>query len=102
MPGNELGSLLLLLLPLLLIAYVFFGQRRRVREMQAVQASIAVGDQVRTTSGLFGTVVGLTDTEMSLEVATGVVVRFDRRAIDVKVGATGPSPHPGPTPTDDK
>jgi preprotein translocase subunit YajC len=91
MQGNELGSLLLLLLPLLLVGYVFFGQRRRVREMQAVQASVAVGDHIRTTSGLFGRVVVLTDADVTLEVCPGVTLRFDRRAIDVKVDPPGSS-----------
>ncbi len=91
MQGNELGSLLLLLLPLLLVGYVFFGQRRRVREMQAVQASVAVGDHIRTTSGLFGRVVVLTDADVTLEVCPAVTLRFDRRAIDAKVDPPGSS-----------
>ncbi len=84
---SDIGSILFLLLPLLLLGYVFLAQRRRVQQMQAVQASVAVGDQVRTTSGLYGHVVSLDDSEVSLEVAPGVVVRFDRRAIDVTLPA---------------
>jgi preprotein translocase subunit YajC len=108
----DFGSLLFLLLPLLLLGYVFLAQRRRVRQMQAVQAGVGVGDEIRTTSGLFGRVVDLTDTEVHLEVAAGVVLRFDRRAIDVTVpgpdrdveadGSTATGSTAGDPSTDDK
>ena len=91
MSGSDGGSLLFLALPLLFLGYVFMTQRRRVKTLQAMQASVAVGDRIRTTAGLFGTVTGLTDTEMLLEVAPGVVVTYDRRAVDAVVspGAGG-------------
>ena len=75
MSGSDGGSLLFLALPLLFLGYVFMTQRRRVKGIQAMQSAITVGDRIRTTAGLFGTVTALTDTEMSLEVAPGVVVR---------------------------
>ena len=89
---SDIGSILFLLLPLLLLGYVFLAQRRRVQQMQAVQAAVTVGDQVRTTSGMFGRVVALDDTAVSLEIAPGVVVRFDRRAIDVTLPAADGAP----------
>jgi len=88
MAGSDLSSLLFLLLPLLLLGWLVLSQRRRVRALQDVQSSIVVGDEVRTTSGLFGRVAAVTDTELSLEVAPGVVLRFDRRAVDTKVAPT--------------
>jgi preprotein translocase subunit YajC len=40
---------------------------------------------VCTTSGLFGRVTALDATSASLEISPGVVVRYDRRAIGMKV-----------------
>lgn len=95
MSGNESGSVLFLLLPLAFLGYVFWTQRRRIKQVQAIQAGVVVGDQIRTTAGLFGTIVALTDSEMSLEVAPGVVLRYDRRAIDTTITpAAGPSASP--------
>ena len=98
MSGSDGGSLLFLALPLLFLGYVFMTQRRRVKTIQAMQSSVTVGDQIRTTAGLFGTVTALTDTEMSLEVAPGVVLRYDRRAVDAVVAPqAGGSAAAGPT-----
>ena len=47
-----------------------------------------MGDDVVTTSGLYGRVAALDDTVATLEVAAGVRLRFDRRAI----GAQAPGP----------
>ncbi len=94
MASNDLSSLLFFAIPLAFIAYVFLGQRKRVRALQELHSSIGVGDDVRTSSGLFGRVHATTDTDVHLEIAPGVVVRFDRRAIDAKVTQT-PAPDSG-------
>ena len=73
----------LLLLSLLLLAFfvlVVRPQRARLREAQQVRASLAVGQRVMTTSGLYGTLRGLDDTVL-LEVAPGVQVRWATGAI---------------------
>lgn len=80
------GNLLLLLLPLGLLAFLFLTQRRRAKEIGQFQDSLAVGNRVFTTSGMLGTIVELEDTLATLEVAPGVRLRFDRRAIG------GPAP----------
>jgi len=84
--GAGLGNLLIFALPILLIAFMFMTQRRRQREVQAVQSGLKVGDEVTTTSGLLGRISAIDDTVVTLEVSPGVLVRFDRRAIG------GPAP----------
>jgi len=84
--GAGLGNLLIFALPILLIAFMFMTQRRRQREVQAVQSALKVGDEVTTTSGLLGRISAIDDTVVTLEVSPGVMVRFDRRAIG------GPAP----------
>ena len=93
--GSPTASLLIFALPVLLIIFMVFSQRRRQREVQSLQAGLAVGDEVCTTSGLHGTVRSLDDTIVTLEVAPGVVLRFDRRAIGLKTAVTTAPDQPG-------
>ncbi|MGH3900644.1 MAG: preprotein translocase subunit YajC [Pseudonocardiaceae bacterium] len=82
-----------LLLPLLFIAVLalplILGSRRQKRAMaeaQRLQSSLTEGDQVLTTSGLQGTVVGSTDeTTIDLEIAPGVRTTWLRAAIREKI-----------------
>jgi preprotein translocase subunit YajC len=77
-----------LLFPLILIAVFVVliilpaRQRKKIQERQtAMQNSLAVGTPVMTTAGLHGTVAGLGEKTVDLEVAPGVVVTFARQAI---------------------
>ena len=84
--SSSSSGLLIFALPLLLIGFMFFTQRRRTRESQRLQAGLGLGDEVMTTSGLLGTITALDDTVATLEVSPGVSIRFSRRAI------AGPAP----------
>jgi preprotein translocase subunit YajC len=56
--------------------------RKRVQaQAQAMQNSLTFGTAVMTTSGLHGTVAGLGEGTVDLEIAPGVVVTFARQAI---------------------
>ncbi|MDQ2810737.1 MAG: preprotein translocase subunit YajC [Actinomycetota bacterium] len=73
----------------ILIVLVFVGfyflmirpQRRRQQQVAQQQKTIAPGSLVRTTAGMYATVVAVEDNDVILEVAPGVEVRFLRRAI---------------------
>ena len=80
------SSLLIFALPVLLIGWLFFTQRRRTKESQRLQSSLGVGDEITTTSGLLGRITALDGKIVTLEVSPGVSIRFDRRAI------AGPAP----------
>jgi preprotein translocase subunit YajC len=82
--GSGLGYLLVLLLPFLLLIFIVVSQRRRAQQVQALQASLAVGDEVITTSGLYGTIVALDDTVVTLDTGAGSTLRYDRRAIGMR------------------
>jgi preprotein translocase subunit YajC len=80
------GSGLLSFLPILLILAAFYfllirPQNKRRREQQELQSRIAPGDEVRTTSGLYGIVVATDDESVTIEAAPGVELRFIRGAI---------------------
>ena len=73
-------------LPLLILfgALIFFNSRKQKRAMQAtidLHESLRVGDRVHTTSGLHGTITGITDDDVELEIATGVVTTWMKLAI---------------------
>ena len=56
-------------------------QRRRARQQQELTARLKPGVEVMTTAGLFATVHDLTDDEVYLEVAPGVVQRYAKGAV---------------------
>jgi len=82
--GSGLGYLLILALPFLLLIFIVVSQRRRTQQVQALQASLAVGDEVVTTSGLFGTIVAIDDKVVTLDTGAGQTLRYDRRAIGMR------------------
>ncbi|MFN8035956.1 MAG: preprotein translocase subunit YajC [Acidimicrobiia bacterium] len=95
---------------LLLVAMVaaFFvlivrPQRRQMAAHEALVRSLAVGEAVMTSSGMYGTIRSLGDDTVEVEIADGVVVTFARRAISRRVGPDGPdasggAPADGPGP----
>ena len=77
-----------LLFPLLLAlmaGFMFISirkQKKRMQEMQEMQNDVAVGSRLQLTSGLFGTVVDADNSDyIDVEIATGVVTRWNRLAI---------------------
>jgi preprotein translocase subunit YajC len=73
----------------ILIVLVFVGfyflmirpQRRRQQAVQQQQRTVEPGARVRTTAGMYATVVEVDGDDVVLEVAPGVEVRYLRRAI---------------------
>lgn len=93
--GNGYSSLIILLLPLLLLAWMFWSANRRQKQMRDFNSSLNVGDSVITSSGLYGTIKHLDDQSAYLEVAEGMTLRFDRRAVAMKQSDTIDTPAPG-------
>jgi preprotein translocase subunit YajC len=56
-------------------------RRRKISSHASMQDSIAVGDEIITAGGLHGTVTAFEDDTVKVEIATGVVVTLDRRAV---------------------
>jgi preprotein translocase subunit YajC len=81
---------LVVFLPLLIIlgAFMFFASRRQKKAMQAtidLHNSLTIGDRVHTTSGLQGTITGITDDSVDLEIAPGVVTTWMKLAVRDRV-----------------
>lgn len=68
-------------------------QQRRMAAVRELQAHLREGDEVMTTSGIYGRIVQLGDDELRLEIAPGTVVRVARGAIGARVAddTDGPS-----------
>lgn len=75
--------------PLILFAIIGVGmyfvflrpQRNRMRRAQELQRELEPGQMVMTSGGLFGTVAGVDDDAVLIEVAPGVTTRWARAAI---------------------
>ena len=78
-------SLLFPLLLVLLAGFMFFSmrkQKKRAAEQQDMQNSIQTGTRIQLTSGLFGTIIDASSADyIDVEIATGVVTRWNRLAI---------------------
>ncbi|WP_181410875.1 preprotein translocase subunit YajC [Nocardioides humi] len=87
------------LLPIVAIAAIFWlliirPASRQRKQAAALQAALAVGDDVMLTSGIYGTIIGSTDEYVELEIAPGVVIRVVRGA--VASVRREPAPEPAP------
>lgn len=91
--GSIVGILPLLAIPFALYFLLIRPQRRRVREQQTVQSSLAVGDEVLTTAGVYGFITGFEDGTgvVWVEIDDDVQIRVTRAAISGKVNTSNES-----------
>lgn len=77
----------LIIIALFAIAWIvlILPKQRELRRHNALVASIAVGDEVMTGSGIYGVVVQIDDDIALLQVAPGTEIKVARRAIASKV-----------------
>jgi preprotein translocase subunit YajC len=76
------GSLLFFL-PLIVLFYflIFRPQQQRAKQHQAMVGGLKRGDVIVLSSGMIGKVVRVEDTEVGLEIATGVTVKVVKAMI---------------------
>lgn len=76
-------GILIFVLPLGLMFFFMRSQKRKMANQQALQRAAEVGDEVLTTSGMFGTIVDEDDDEgtITLEIAPGTRVKMLRAGI---------------------
>lgn len=84
-----------LLFPLAIVALMYFflirPQQKRVREQQMLVTSTEVGDEVMTSSGIYGIVTELEDDTFLIEIAEGIEMRMARGAV-AKILTKGSAP----------
>lgn len=86
--GSSLTFLFFLIIPLAMYFLMIRPQRKRMRAQAELQASIGVGDEVVTNSGIYGFITGEEDDKFWLEIDDDVQIRIARAAIQGRVGGT--------------
>jgi preprotein translocase subunit YajC len=101
------GFLILIVILGAVWALFVLPSKRRRNQHSAMQDSIETGDEIITAGGLHGVVEELGEDTARIQIAPGVVVTLDRRAIaavareiEVEVEAE-PEPDPQPDPEPD-
>lgn len=84
--GEGAGAGFAGLVPLLLMFVVFYfilirPQQKQARRLQEFIRNLKLGDRVVTSGGLHGTITGLTETTVTLEIADKIRVKVTRSAI---------------------
>ena len=100
--GGGAGSIasfgILLLIPLAMYFLMIRPQRRKMRDQQAMQASLQVGDEVMTVSGVYGFITGFDGDIAWVEIDNDVQIRINRSFLSGKVDTSASS---GAAPTAD-
>jgi preprotein translocase subunit YajC len=84
-------------------------QRARQRRSVQMQSTVIPGQRIRTTAGIYGTIVSADDHDVVVQIAPGVEVRMLRRAVMDVIpdddpadgGQAPPESHPDDSPADD-
>lgn len=71
--------------------------RRQQRKVAALQAEIAIGDEVILSAGIFGTVRSIDDDRVGLEIAEGTVIMVARQVVVRRAPDEDPAPTPDKT-----
>jgi preprotein translocase subunit YajC len=79
-------------LPLILIGGIFYfllirPQQRRAKQQQALVRSAEVGDEIVTTSGIYGTIIDIDEDDdvLTVEIAPGTRIRMVRGGIGRRI-----------------
>jgi preprotein translocase subunit YajC len=91
------GFLILIVLLGVFWALIVMPRRRKQQSHMSMQDALAVGDEIISAGGMHGHVRELGDSTLKVEIADGVVVTLDRRAVaavarEVEVEVEDPGP----------
>jgi preprotein translocase subunit YajC len=92
---------ILLLIPLAMYFLMIRPQRRRMREQQQMQRALKVGDEVITTSGIYGFITGEDGDKFWLEIDDDVQIRIARAAVSGRVDTSATDAPAEPVAADD-
>ena len=87
--------------PVLMVGAVYLllwrPQQKRIQSVRRLQNEIQEGDEVLTTSGIYGTITRLGEADADLEIAPGTVIHVARGAIGQRI-TPGPLAQSGDSP----
>ena len=81
-----------LVLLVLMYAVLIVPQQRRVKAQRAILNSLAEGDVVLTSAGIYGVITEMADGDVYLEVAEGIELKITKVSIAGKVRTDDASP----------
>ena len=81
-------------IPLILIFVVFYfllirPQQKQAKQHQAFLDGLKKGNKIVTKGGIHGTITGITDNVVSLEIAKDIIVKVSRDAVGGALGKDG-------------
>jgi preprotein translocase subunit YajC len=90
--GPGLMSNIILFGSIILIFYfmIIRPQQKRAKERQKLIDSMKKGDKVITSGGMYGTIAGMDEKTVLVQIADNVKVKLDRSAIATIVSETVP------------
>ncbi|MEI8115816.1 MAG: preprotein translocase subunit YajC [Bacteroidia bacterium] len=85
-PGAAPANPIMTFLPMILVIVVFYffmirPQMKKQKEVTAFRNSLAKGDKVVTTGGIYGKIVEMKDNTVLLQVDDNVKIRVDKAAL---------------------
>ncbi len=87
--GGSMISTLIMFGAIFLIFYfmIIRPQQKRQKEREKLLNSLKKGDKIITTGGLHGTIAGIDEKTVLIDVGNNVKLKFDRSAINTVAGA---------------
>ena len=84
--GNSEGGLMSTLIMFALIIAIFYflilrPQQKRQKERQKLLEALKKGDKVVTAGGMYGTIAGIDDKTVLIQVSDGVKMKFERSSV---------------------
>ncbi len=84
--GSPEGGMFTTVIMLVLVFGIFYflmvrPQQKKAKERQRMLDALKKGDKVVTAGGMHGTIAGIDDKTVLLEVSTNLKLKFDRSAI---------------------
>ena len=86
--GGVVSLLVLLLIPFAMYFLLIRPQRKRMKDQASMQSSLGIGDEVITSSGVYGFITGEEDDLFWLEIDDDVQIRIAKAAIQGKANPT--------------
>ncbi|HTX83557.1 MAG TPA: preprotein translocase subunit YajC [Streptosporangiaceae bacterium] len=83
--GSDSSLLIIVVIFAIMLIFMFRSQSRRKRAAQDTQRQVVDGARIRTTFGVYGTVVEGDDRNVIVEVAPGTRIKMLRQAIAMVV-----------------
>jgi preprotein translocase subunit YajC len=75
---------MLIMLAMIVVVFYFFmirPQQKRQKELRNFRDALKKGDKIVTTGGIYGKIVSVTDTVITIDVGNDVTMKIDKNAV---------------------